>query len=177
MPEPLVAGVVLAAGEATRFGGPKQALLLPHVLRRAAEAGLDDLVVVLGAHEVAVEGARVVRCADWSQGPGASLAAGLAALGQEVEAAVVCLADGPLLSPEAIHRVVSAWREGAGDVVAASYEGVRGHPVCLGRRAWERVPAAGGRDLPAVLVPCDDLGAPDDVDTPADLRRVERLLD
>jgi CTP:molybdopterin cytidylyltransferase MocA len=94
-----------------------------------------------------------------------------------VEAAVVCLADGPLLSPEAIRRVVSAWREGAGEVVAASYEGVRGHPVCLGRSAWERVPAAGGRDLPAVLVPCDDLGAPDDVDTPADLRRVERLLD
>ena len=176
MPDSGVAGVVLAAGEATRFGGPKQALLLPHVLRRAAEAGLDDLVVVLGAHEVAVEGARVVHCTDWRQGPGASLAAGLAELGPDVEAAVVCLADGPLLSPEAIRRVVSAWRGGAGDVVAASYGGVRGHPVCLGRSAWERVPAAGGRDLPAVLVPCDDLGAPDDVDTLADLRRVERLL-
>jgi nicotine blue oxidoreductase len=172
-----VAGVVLAAGEGTRFGGPKQALLLPHVLRRLAHAGLDDLVVVLGAHDVAVEGGRVARSEEWRKGPGASLAAGLAALGADISAAVVCLADGPLISPEAIARVVSVWREGAGDVVAASYGGIRGHPVCLGRDAWERVPQTGGRDLPAVLVPCDDLGPPGDIDTVADLRRVEPLLD
>jgi nicotine blue oxidoreductase len=177
MPElPGVAGVVLAAGEATRFGGPKQAILLPHVLRRVAAAGLADVVVVVGAHDVEVAGARIVRCAEWRRGPGASLAAGLAALGPEVEAAVVCLADGPLISPEAIRRVVAAWRAGAGDVVAASYGGGRGHPVCLGRTAWPAVPAAGARALSAALVPCDDLGAPEDVDTPDDLRRVERLL-
>ena len=171
-----VAIIVLAAGAATRFGVPKQAILLPHVLRRAAEAGLEEIVVVVGAHEVTVEGARVVQCPDWQQGPGASLAAGLAALGPNVEAAVVCLADGPLISPEAIGRVVDVWRSGAGDVVAASYGGVRGHPVCIGRAAWAAVPDAGGRELGAVLVPCDDLGDPADVDTPEDLRRIEQLL-
>jgi nicotine blue oxidoreductase len=177
MPElPGVAGVVLAAGEGSRFGGPKQALLLPHVLRRVAESGLRDVVVVLGAHDVAVEGARVVRCAEWQRGPGASLAAGLAELGPDVDAAVVCLADGPLVAPEAILRVVGSWRAGAGEVVAASYGGARGHPVCLGRPAWDRVPVTGGRDLPAVLVACDDLGAPGDVDTLDDLRRIEGLL-
>jgi nicotine blue oxidoreductase len=177
MPElPGVAGIVLAAGEGSRFGGAKQAILLPHVLRRVAESGLRDVVVVLGAHDVAVEGARVVRCAGWRQGPGASLAAGLAELGPDVEAAVVCLADGPLVAPEAIRRVVGSWRDGAGDVVAASYAGVRGHPVCLGRGVWDRIPVAGGRDLPATLVPCDDLGAPADVDTVDDLRRIEHLL-
>jgi CTP:molybdopterin cytidylyltransferase MocA len=165
---PLVAGVVLAAGEASRFGGPKQALLLPHVLRRVAEAQLDPVVVVLGAYDVALEGVRVVRCPEWQNGPGVSLAAGLAALEEEVQAAVVCLADGPLISPEAIRRVVAAWRDGAGDVIAASYGGARGHPVCLGRAAWQDVPAAGGRALDAVLVPCDD--------TVEDLRRIERLL-
>jgi CTP:molybdopterin cytidylyltransferase MocA len=173
---PLVAGVVLAAGEGSRFGGPKQALLLPHVLRRVTEAQLDPVVVVLGAHDVALEGVQVVRCQEWQKGPGASLAAGLAALDDDVGAAVVCLADGPLISPEAIRRVVAAWRDGAGDVIAASYGGARGHPVCIGRAAWHDVPAVGGRAVDAVLVPCDDLGAPEDVDTVDDLRRIERLL-
>jgi nicotine blue oxidoreductase len=72
--------------------------------------------------------------------------------------------------------VISAWRDGGSNVVAASYGGVRGHPVCIGKAAWGRVPDEGGRALDAALVACDDLGDPDDIDTPADLRRVERLL-
>jgi nicotine blue oxidoreductase len=171
-----VAAVVLAAGAATRFGEPKQRLLLPHVLRRLSQADVDDVVVVLGAYEFPVEGARVVACTDWVRGPGASLRAGLAALPAGTAAAVVCLADGPLISPEAVRRVVAAWRSGGSDVVAASYGGVRGHPVCLGKAAWERVPAAGARALDAALVPCDDLGEPGDVDTRADIGRIEPLL-
>ncbi len=172
----MIAAVVLAAGEASRFGRPKQELLLPHVLGRLARARLDDVVVVLGAHSVEVLGARVVTCAEWERGPGASARAGFAALGPEVEAAVVCLADGPLIAPEAIERVAAAWRGGAGDLVAASYGGVRGHPVVIGRHLWAGFPDDGGRSLAPVLVPCDDLGAPEDVDTEADLRRIEGLL-
>jgi nicotine blue oxidoreductase len=85
----------------------------------------------------------------------------------------VVLADGPLLAPAAIERVLAVWRGGAGDVVAASYGGVRGHPVVLGRAVWGEIPDDGGRSLEAVLVPCDDLGAPGDVDTPADLERLQ----
>jgi nicotine blue oxidoreductase len=172
-----VAAVVLAAGAGTRFGGAKQALLLPQVLARIRRASLDHVVVVLGAYDVPVEGARIVRCTDWERGPGASLRAGLAALGPEVESAVVCLADGPLLSPLAIDRVVGAWRARVGGVVAASYGGQRGHPVCLGRAVWGQVPDEGARMLDAVLVPCDDLGSPDDVDTVDDLHRVAPKLD
>ena len=79
------------------------------------------------------------------------------------------LADGPDLAAAAIDRVVEAWRNGAGEVVAASYGGVRGHPVLLGREAWDAVPDEGARALDPVLVPCDDLGAPGDVDYPEDL--------
>lgn len=172
----VVAAIVLAAGEGSRFGGPKQQRLLPHVLRRIARTSVDDVVVVVGAHPFPVEGTRVVTCDDWQRGPGASLRAGLAALSSETEAAVVCLADGPLLSPDAVERVIEVWRTGAGAVVAASYGGARGHPVCLGREAWTDIPDDGGRALRPVLVSCDDLGAPDDVDTADDLRRVERLL-
>jgi nicotine blue oxidoreductase len=82
---------------------------------------------------------------------------------------VVVLADGPGLAPEAIERVVAAWRKGAGDVVAASYRGDRGHPVVLGRAVWPAVPDEGARAFEPVLVPCDDLGAPGDVDVPGDI--------
>ena len=167
----VVAAIVLAAGASTRFGAPKQQLLLGTVLERVRKArGVADIVVVLGAHDVEAD-ARSVQCPDWERGPGASLRCGLAALAPETEAAVVVLADGPRLSPEAIDRVVGAWRDSAGEVVAASYGGVRGHPVLLARAVWPKVPDEGARAFEPTLVPCDDLGAPGDVDFPADLRR------
>ena len=129
---------------------------------------MDDLVVVAGAYPLDVD-ARVADCPDWERGPGASLRCGLGALGDEVEAAVVVLADGPALAPAAVDRVVAAWRSGAGDVIAASYGGDRGHPVVLGRRVWSRIPDEGARALDPVLVPCDDLGSPGDVDYPGEI--------
>ncbi|MBD0347909.1 MAG: NTP transferase domain-containing protein [Thermoleophilia bacterium] len=164
----MVVAVVLAAGAASRFGSPKQQLLLPEVLARVRRAAVDDVVVVVGAHPLESD-ARTVPCPDWEGGPGASLRCGLAALARETEAAVVVLADGPELAPAAIDRVVAAWRRTGGDVVAATYGGRRSHPVLLARAAWSRVPDEGARSLAAVPVPCDDLGDPGDVDTPADL--------
>jgi CTP:molybdopterin cytidylyltransferase MocA len=166
---PLVAAVVLAAGAATRFGSPKQALLLDEVLGRLwLSREIGEIVVVAGAY--AVEAAeRVVPCPEWELGPGASLRCGLRALDPATQAAAVVLADGPDLAPDAVDRVVEAWRSGVGDVVAASYGGVRGHPVVLGRGIWDLVPDDGARALVPVLVPCDDLGPPGDVDRPDDL--------
>ncbi len=166
-----VAAVVLAAGEASRFGAPKQRLLLPRVLARLTAAPLDDIVVVAGAHplEGAAGAERVITCPEWEDGPGASLRCGLAALEPSTEAAVVVLADGPSLSADAVSRVVAAWRAGAGPLVAASYGGVRGHPLLVARELWDRVPDEGFRALEPAFVPCDDLEAPGDVDTRADL--------
>ena len=110
-----------------------------------------------------------MHCAEWERGPGASLRCGLAALSEEVDAAVIVLADGPRLAPEAVTRVIDSWREEGGGVVAASYGGVRGHPLLLARPGWAEVPDEGLRLVVPRLVPCDDLGAPGDVDTPADL--------
>jgi CTP:molybdopterin cytidylyltransferase MocA len=159
----LLGAVVLAAGAATRFGAPKQRLLLPAVLERLS--GLDQVVVVAGAYEL--EGA--VHCPDWERGPGASLRCGLAALAPGTEAAVVVLADGPELAPAAIARAVAAWRESGAPLVAASYGGERGPPVVLDRSLWGDVPDEGLRWRAPLLVPCDDLGPPGDVDVPADL--------
>jgi len=171
-----VAAVVLAAGEATRFGAPKQRLLLPAVLERLARSPVDEIVIVSGAYELDRAGdtvsqgipIRLVECAEWAKGPGASLRCGLEALGDDVEAAVVVLADGPNLTPDAVTRVLGAWREQGGPT-AASYDGGRGHPLVLGRDDWRDIPDEGLRDRPVGLVPCDDLGSPGDVDRPEDL--------
>lgn len=164
----MVAGVVLAAGAATRFGGPKQTLLVGDVVAALGRSSVDGIVVVTGAH-VLEAAAPLVRCPDWERGPGASLRCGLAALADGVDAAVVALADGPDLSPAAVDRVIEVWRESGAELVAATYGGNRGHPVLLARSAWAWVPDEGARVLPALTVPCDDLGSPGDVDFPADL--------
>ena len=159
----MVYAVVLAAGASSRYGvsPPKQVELLPRVLDAVRASALDGSVVVSGAHEL---GADSIRCPDWERGPGASLRCGLAALPPEAEAAVVVLADGPDLDPRAVDRVVDSWRAEGGDVVAASYGGVRLHPVLLARTAWPLVPDEGARELEARLVACDDLTPPGDVD-------------
>jgi CTP:molybdopterin cytidylyltransferase MocA len=172
----MIGAVVLAAGAATRFGGPKQRLLVPYVLERLGRSPVDAIVVVVGTHGLGDVEARVVECPDWERGPGASLRCGLAALPPETEAAVVVLGDGPNLAPEAVERVLAAWREGRGDVVAAGYGGNRGHPLLLARSAWESIPDEGLRALPVVLVPCDDLGTPGDVDVADDIGRLHPPL-
>jgi len=159
----VIAAVVLAAGASSRYGTepPKQVALLPTVLSALRESSVDELVVVSGAHPLPVES---IHCADWERGPGASLRCGLAALPREAEAAVVVLADGPDLDPRAVDRVIEDWRANGGEAVAASYHGIRLHPLLLTRAAWQDVPDAGARSLPARLVPCDDLRPPGDVD-------------
>ena len=162
----MIVAVVLAAGASSRYGTspPKQQELLPDVLAALGRAAsLDGVLVVAGAHDLDVD-AEVVQCPDWERGPGASLRCGLEALPASAEAAVVVLADGPDLDPRAIDRLIESWRREGGDVVAATYGGVRLHPVLLARSAWPLVPDAGARALEARLVACDDLAPPGDVD-------------
>jgi CTP:molybdopterin cytidylyltransferase MocA len=163
-----VAVVVLAAGASKRFGSAKQRVLLEPVLERVRQSSVDDVVVVLGAHDIETS-APSVHCPEWERGRGASLRCGLAALPPETVAAIVVLGDGPDLAPAAIDRVVDVWRESGAEIVAATYGGDRGHPVLLARSVWEQVPDDGARSLPALLVPCDDLGFPGDVDLADDL--------
>jgi len=162
----VIAAVVLAAGAATRFGSPKQLVFLPAVLERLAQTSVEEVVVVEGAYplnELRLD-VTVVRCPDWARGPGASLRCGLGALGDDVEAALIVLADGPDLDPRAVERILEHRDEAA--VVAASYDGTRDHPVLLSRAVWGEVPDEGARALDAALVATDDLDPPGDFDYP-----------
>ena len=164
-----VAAVVLAAGAASRYGGPKQRELLPAVLAALFETAVSPIVVVEGAWSLEprsneVPGVTLVHCDEWAEGPGASLRCGLAALGDDVTHALVVLADGPGLDPQAVSRLVE--RAGDAPVIAATYDGSRSHPVLLARAAWSTVPTEGGRALEPMLVDCSDLRPPGDVDVP-----------
>ncbi|MEI8104419.1 MAG: NTP transferase domain-containing protein [Actinomycetes bacterium] len=166
----MIGAIVLAAGAASRFGSPKQLLFLPYVLERLRGAPVGQIVVVAGAHAIeasetlSLDGVSVVTATDWAVGPGASLRCGLAALSAEAEAALVILADGPFLDPRAIDRVL-AHRQDA-PFIAASYDGIRSHPALLARSIWDAIPNDGGRDLDVLLIPCEDLTPPGDIDTP-----------
>jgi len=189
----VIAGCVLAAGESSRFGDePKQVAelngrpLLEHVLDTLSHAGLDRVVVVLGAdadrivNTVDLHGAEPVICDRWSEGQSASLACGLAAV-EDAEAVVVCLGDQPGVSAEAVRRVLAA-RSGNG-AVQATYDGRPGHPVVIEQAQIAQLrDATGDKGARNVIlrglreVRCDDLGGGDDVDTPdelAGLRRAE----
>ena len=183
---------MLAAGGSSRFGGrPKQLAslegkpLLEHALIAMAGASLDRVAVVLGASAdevragVPLHGAEAVVCEDWSSGMGASLRAGVEALG-ECEAVAVVLGDQPRVSSQAIARVVS--QRGRDELaVRATYGGVPGHPVLLEKTLLARVPSlrgdVGARDLlhgvPIREVACDGLGSPDDIDTPEALAALQ----
>jgi CTP:molybdopterin cytidylyltransferase MocA len=156
-----VCAVVLAAGASSRYGTEpsKQVALLPQVLAALRASSVDEIVVVSGAHALPVKS---VPCPDWERGPGASLRCGLAALPPETEAALVVLADGPDLDPRAVDRVIDAWN--GEPALAATYGGVRLHPVLLARSVWSAIPDDGARGIDAALVRCDDLREPGDVD-------------
>ena len=191
-----VAGVLLAAGEGSRFGRPKALVELDGqtlaergvTLLRAG--GTDPVLIVTGAAEVELRPehqARTVYNGEWRTGMGSSLRAALRALTEleadpEIGAVVVALADQPLVGAEAVGRLIAAYRAGAGVAVAA-YAGKPRNPVLLAREHWPEVIATATGDQGAraflrarpelvTLVECGDTGRPDDIDTPADLEHI-----
>lgn len=181
-----IAGVVLAAGEGRRFGGPKALAryegerLVDRAVRLLRDGGCAPVVVVSGAVPLQVDGATVVDNPGWRSGMGSSLSVGLTSVNR-ADAAVLVTVDTPWLGAEAVRRVVAAFEAGA-TVAVATYDGRRGHPVLLGRDHFDEAARLAQGDVGAraflaanpalvTLVPCDGTGSPDDVDTPADLAR------
>ncbi|MFJ3839774.1 NTP transferase domain-containing protein [Streptomyces sp. NPDC090054] len=195
---PAVAGLLLAAGGGRRLGGRPKALL-PHRGRPLVEnavrvlraAGCGPIHVVLGASAAEVReradlsGCVVVDNPDWEEGMGSSLRVGLGSLaGTGSGAALVSLVDQPGIGAAAVARVREAYRSPR-SLVAAAYDGERGHPVLFGADRWADIVRTATGDRGArvhlgehaeevVLVECGDVAEDYDIDTPPDLARLDQ---
>ncbi|MFG1920638.1 NTP transferase domain-containing protein [Cryptosporangium sp. NPDC048952] len=175
-----VIGIVLAAGAGRRFGGPKALVeyrgsrLVDRAVALLRDGGCGSILVVSGAVPLTVPGATVVHNPAWESGMGSSVRAALSVA--DAAAAVLVPVDTPFLGPDAVSRVIAAYRAGA-IVAAATYGGKRGHPVLIAASQWEAVRETAVGDVGAraflkqhpeliTPVPCDGTGRPDDVDTP-----------
>jgi CTP:molybdopterin cytidylyltransferase MocA/SAM-dependent methyltransferase len=182
--------LILAAGAGSRFGGGKLSAtlagrpVLQHVLDAVRAAGVESTLVVLGPDAAELEGvidwgvARRVVNPDPSRGLSSSLAVGIAALGEDVDAALIVLGDQPLLSPAVIQALIGTPPTAERPIVVPVYPADGGrNPVLLGRTAFALVAdARGDRGLGPVLAAHPELvqevivdGVNPDVDTRADL--------
>lgn len=189
-----VLGLLLAAGAGRRMGMPKALLrdergrsFLLAAVDALLEGGCDRVCVVLGAradearqvlagHPGPVD---VVPASDWEEGMGASLRAGLAtAEDMDASSALVGLVDLPDVGPDVVRRMLERLTPDRTTLARATYDGVPGHPVLIGRDHWAGVAASaegdrGARDYlarhPATEVECGDLATGRDVDTPDEL--------
>lgn len=190
-----VAAVVLAAGRGARFGADASKLtmmlagrpVVAHALDAAVASGLGPVLLVVGRDADVVArnagpGVEVVHNEHWREGISTSLGTALRALAARgvVHAAVIGLGDQPMVGAEAWRRVADAYDAGA-PLAVATYGGVRGNPVLLGRDLWPAALALTGdegarqlmRTHDVVDVVCDSTGDPTDIDTPDDLARLE----
>ncbi|MDX2312452.1 MAG: molybdopterin-binding/glycosyltransferase family 2 protein [Gammaproteobacteria bacterium] len=193
---PRIAALVLAAGQSRRMGSRNKLLAsvdgVPMVVRAvdAAMAGVNAGVYVVTGHEheqvagaLAGRDVHVVHNPRYADGLSTSLAQGLAALGPEVDGALVCLGDMPRVTTSHIKHLVEAFDPLEGRAICVPmWEGKRGHPVLWARRFFpEMVEIKGDVGARHLLgeyaelvaeIPVADDGVLVDVDSPAALRAI-----
>jgi len=185
-----VAGIVLAAGEARRYGRPKQLLdwhgqpFVRAVTQTALEAGLSPVIVVTGAYAEQVEAAikdlpvKIVRNKEWQNGQSASIRAGVRdgeGMG-EVGAAIFLLADQPQVTPTILRALVERHAQDLPAIIAPLVQGQRANPVLFDRPTFPDLMAlagdVGGRAIfpkyKVACVPWHDESLLMDIDTPED---------
>ena len=193
-----VAAIILAAGRSTRMGGPNKLLaelngkpLVRMVTEQVLAAKAQGVIVVTGhqADEVrkALRGLEVafVHTPDFAEGLASSVKAGIAAVPENADAAVICLGDMPLISAHLVDRLIEAFRPDGGNLIAVPVsDGRRGNPVLWSRRFFNELMSLdgdiGARHLIAkhseavAEVPVEGSGAFLDIDTPQALEAARR---
>ncbi|PWB77989.1 MAG: putative selenium-dependent hydroxylase accessory protein YqeC [Anaerolineales bacterium] len=143
-----VAGIILGAGESSRFGQPKQLLdwkgqpFIRAVAKTALEAGLSPIVVVTGANAEQVETAihdlpvKIVRNEEWREGQASSIRAGVRAVDKRIGASVFLLSDQPQVTTSILRALVEKHAEGLYPIVAPLVMDQRANPVLFDRAAF-----------------------------------------
>ena len=166
--------------------------LIEATLLGLREAPVDETIVVVGNDAEGLRGiceaygVRLAENQDWAEGMATSVRKGLVSCSPDTRAAVVVLADQPLVGAKAVERLARAYEDGA-NVAVATYGGKRRNPVLFARGTWpmlgeELSGDEGARSFlkrhPEMVteVPCDDVADPTDVDTVEDLRRLQARL-
>ncbi len=188
-----ITAILLAAGASRRLGQPKQLVrvagepLLACTLRIVREAGLTEILVVLGAQreqiirEIDLCGAGIVVNPDWEQGIAGSIQAGILAVTEAAtppEAVMLLVCDQPRLTAAHLQELIAAWQQAPEPSILASlYDGLAGIPAIFPASQFRRLLAlkgdSGARallrdpDVPVLAVPFE--GGELDIDTPADL--------
>lgn len=189
----VIGGVILAAGQSTRFGESNKLLepvngtpLVVCAARTAVESLLNEVTVVLGYESNAVADALSAFDLptryndDYADGQSTSVCEGVEfAREADWDAAVFLLSDMPFVETRTLDRLLAAYRANEGDIVAPRYEGKRGNPVLFDARHFDALADVdgdrGGRELVMEhdgtrFVDVDDAGVLRDIDLEADLR-------
>jgi molybdenum cofactor cytidylyltransferase len=188
-----ISGLVLGAGASSRLGEPKQ--LLPYkgttllgwvIIQTERATELDEVIVVLGRaaddirDKVVFGNAKVVENPVFGEGCASSYRAGIGALDPRSDAIIILLGDQPGVDPEIIDRVADAWRQGNNQIVLASYQGQKGHPMLFAKPLFDELVGLHGDKAAWKLVDqnpdmvCEvpfDRPFPEDIDTWEDYQR------
>jgi molybdenum cofactor cytidylyltransferase len=196
-----IAAIVLAAGRSTRMGAVNKLIaeiggkpLVRIAVEQALASRASEVIVVTGHERERVEAAlnglpvKLVQNLDYADGLGTSLKAGIAAVPDDADGAIICLGDMPQVSSALIDKLIAAFDPERGAlVVVPSIDGRRGNPVVWSRRFFHDLTAIAG-DIGArhligayaevvVEVPVADDAALTDVDTPESLSAVKAEIE
>ena len=196
----MIPAVILAAGKSTRMGRLKAVLpvgeadtLLSHIVRTFQNAGVEDVVVVVGHEAGTVRESlesrglrpRIVVNAAYETGQLSSLLAGLNAIDRPgVTGMLLSLVDVPFVSSDTVRAVLQRYRTKHAPIVRPVRGDAHGHPVLIARELFGALraadPSSGAKPVVRANVsaegdvPVDDDGAFCDIDTPEDYDRALR---
>ena len=188
---PRIAALLLAAGRSERMGRCKQLLplagkpLVRHSLETLLAAGVEDIIVVLGARGREI--ARViddlpvtmVENSDPASDMAESVRVGLAAVAGDAQAVLVCLGDHPLVKAATVQALTDSHAAYPDKIIIPLCNGRKGHPTLFPRAAIAEIHTVPTlRDIVnrdgerVMLLPLADPGVTADIDTPEDYRRI-----